>query len=150
MINIKREIVTKELIKELKSLLIKHKKEIPTSGTTLKLNEDVYIYADASDSYRIYICRDNENKVLGYAAFWIMEDYHNTNAIIANMDVIYVNKENRGNLFIGKKLIEYAEEDMKDLELDYILIQSPIITKLNIYLQRLGYEENAIVYKKEV
>lgn len=146
---VEREKITKDLMDEVEGVLKKHKSEIDPWGTELKIDKDIYIYGDVSGNYRGYAARDDNEKLIGYISYWIFPDPHNIEALEADQDIFYVDRDYRTS-WIGIKLLKVSEEDLKSMEVKQILQQSLVSHPIDVIFKRLGYKETSVVFRKEV
>ncbi len=128
-----------DCIDELRPLLFKHWEEIARDkDIPLEIDEKTYYEMDFSGKLKIYTARNDENKLLGYCAFFINYNVHYKSSLQAVQDVIYIDKEHRG---FGRDFIKWCDEQLKELGVQKVFHHVKV-NKLNFgpMLQMLGYE----------
>lgn len=108
-----RETVCAEFFEEITPLLEKHFHEIAHfQDIPLKPNFQRYIDIDRAGCLRTFTARDEFQKLVGYAVFFVQPNIHYQTSLQAVQDVIYLEKSQRG-AGIGKLFIAWCDEELK-------------------------------------
>jgi len=145
-----REIVMTEHIEELMPLLELHRDELATHKHIMKLNPDLQKYKEA-ERIGIFSCLglyDGE-KLIGYSAIIITNNWHYSDLIQAYSDVLYVHPDYRNKVW-GVKLIKATQKMAKDKGAGIIFFHGKPNTVFESIMPRLGYSTQDIVFGKEL
>lgn len=131
-----KELVTAELIAELKPLLIKHYKEISyLDQVPLNPDFDVYRTIEQNGFLRIFTARDVD-QLIGYNMMIVNKHPHYKDSIIAIQDLLFLAPYFRG-CGLGEEFLAYVDDELKMEGVKYIL---RIVTNKNDYSQLLGWQ----------
>lgn len=141
-----KETLTLELIDELTPILELHRQEL-SKYDDMKLNPnwDMYFKVQEFDLLRLFVCRDEDKKICGYAAFLLTPNPHYKDFMYAHQDVFYVTQDRRGSR-VAVKLIK-ATESLFD-EADVIVHHAKFTNRFGEFLEKFGYNKAEIMYHK--
>jgi hypothetical protein len=136
-----KELVTQELVTELRPLLIKHYHEI-SYFQTVPLNPDFELYKtlDKSNLLRLFTARDCE-RIIGYNTFIVTKSPHYQDALQACQDLLFLDPYYRGSGF-GEDFIEYVDSELKTEGVQFIMRH---VTEKNDYSQLLGWQDYKMI-----
>jgi len=129
-----------DLWEEILPLLVQHKAEI-AHYPDIVLDPDIPTYEalDAQGHLRAYTARSG-GKLVGYAVFFVRYNMHYRQSLQALQDVLFVDLAVRHGR-VGLRLIEYAEDRLRDDGVQVILHHVKVNTPATVQLfLRLGYE----------
>lgn len=139
------EPITHELLAEVFPLLGAHHKEI-SHFKEIELNPDFekYVALEKAGLVRAFTIRD-EDKVVGYTAFFMKANLHFTQSLQASQDLLYLKPELRG-AGIGEAFIRFYLEVLRKQGVE--VVWSPVNAKHNFgpLLGRIGFELVDYVY----
>ena len=133
------EIITEELLKEVKPLLEKHWQEIAHyKDIELNPNYEIYLAAQKSGVIRSYSMRDGDGLLIGYAVYFVRPNLHYKQCLTATEDIIFVDPEKRG---YGMFLIKWCDEQLKLLGVQIVTHHIKFDHDWSVHLERMGYEK---------
>ena len=125
-------------IEEIESYLETHGGEVEI----MKVTPDLGVYADAKNLL-IYTMRADD-RLVGYAAFWIYEHPHHAGSTWAGNDLVYVHPDHRGEMAV--KFFEFIDRELSFCNaITYTFKVQHDHPDLMIHL---GYEPTEMVYTK--
>ena len=148
--SLKEEEVTISLINEMLPLLEEHRLEI-SAFTDMRLNPCVeqYVTLYAMGMYKVYVARDNTNKIIAYAGYFVQPNFHYQDYTYATQDVVYVQKTRRGAM-MGSRLLGFADEQLQLFGVDVVTHHVKVKQDFGVLLQRLGYKWIEKIYMKRL
>ena len=112
-------------------------------------NPRLFEYGNACDGGWLltYVVR-HEGKVCGYSNVYITNDMHNGD-LIAQEDAIFILKEHRNGTNIGKTLIKFIIEDLRNRKIKRMLITTMTDLRVAPLMRRMGFKDIAtqMIYK---
>jgi GNAT superfamily N-acetyltransferase len=146
MIKITNEVVTEDILEEVRPLAESHYNEVQLESTGLPFvfPADYYQHLYDTASMDLFTARNEEGKVLGYLALTYHADYKTESGEFASEEGFYVIPEARGQ-GIGEKLISAAEAEAKDCSVNHMFMMFP---KESPLMGKLGYDLAEYVYVK--
>jgi len=127
-----------------------HYEEIAWNKSKIPLRPNLKKYAsmEANGAMVCYTARQDE-KIIGYAVWFITEHPHYQDTKMAMNDIIYIAKEKRGSM-TGIKLLEYSENKLKGLGVQTIGLHIKKVFDWGKVAERIGYECVESTYQKWV
>ena len=142
------EKVTKELLEEVKPLITKHWNEIAHyKDVPLDPDYDLYLKMQEMGLLRSYSARDTDNKLIGYAVYFVKGHAHYKSTLFAQEDIIYVDPERRG---MGLFLLKYADEELKKIGVKVVTHHIKYSHDWSKAAERLGYEKTDMILMKRL
>ena len=134
------EELTADLVIELLPMLKKHWVEIAHyPDIQFNPNWDAYFQLQKNNLLVVMTARD-DNKLIGYIAYFVMPNLHYKDSLQANQDVVFVDPlYRRGTL--GYKLIRQSEILLKDMGVQVVTQHLKFEHDFSPLLKRLGYED---------
>lgn len=147
---IREEVVTTALIDELLPLLEVHREEI-SAFKDMPLNPmtENYVTLYNMYMYKVYVARDEDNAIIGYAGYFVHPNYHYQDYIYATQDVVYVEKSKRG-FMLGTRLLNYADEQLKEFGVAVVTHHVKVKQDFGVLLERIGYKWIEKIYMKRL
>jgi len=136
----------KNIMPEIIPLAKLHAKEVDIFSHALDVDWNEYIQSQADHNYIFFTVRD-KGELVGYAGYFGYFHLHHRNKIHAKLDVIFIEKQNRG---IGTRFIRYCESHLKKTGVNIISMGVPENPKWGMLLDRMGYDKIEVVYAKEL
>lgn len=135
---------------ELKPLLQAHWEQIALNKDKIKLNPawDEYIKLNNAGIIHFYTVRDNK-QLVGYFCVLATKSLHYKDHIFATCDIIYVKQDKRAGM-TGYKLIKFAENDLKNLGVSLLGINTKIHAPFDSLLKRMDYNLTERLYTKYI
>jgi len=91
----------------------------------------------------------NDGELIGYMAFFILPNPHYKSCKMAYEDVYYLKAEYRKGR-VGIKMFQYAEEALKKIGVNRILIHTKVHLDNSRLLEYLGYSWTDKIYAKTI
>ena len=138
------------IIKEGAQLLDKHYKEVSHFlDIPLNPNHEKYLHIEANGNLKVFIARDENENLLGYAVFFLNHNLHYMGSFQAVQDIIFIDPEKRG---FGRTFIKYCDEELKKLGVQVVYHHVKNKKELNFspMLERDGYELIDLIYGKRL
>lgn len=133
---------------DMQELITHHYDEIALHKEAIPLDPDWVRYKALADSKVLFITtvRD-DNKLIGYAWFFITNHIHYKSTTVAANDVLYLHPDYRKGM-TGIKLIKFSESELTKLGVTKAVWHIKFHKDFRNILYRMGYEdEDAIVGK---
>lgn len=142
------EILTKQLLEEARPLLQNHWSEI-SYYKDIELNPDYELYIKMQEfkSIRCYIARCEDNKMIGYAVFFIKNHPHYKQSLMAIQDIIFFDPQYRGR---GMLFIMWCDEQLKNIGVQVVSHHVKFSYDWSKSLERIGYEKQDIILTKRL
>ena len=143
------EVLTDELIEELKPLIESHDNEL-SHYKDIKLKPDFEAYKTAYKIglIRFYTARKLVgDKLLGYNLFWLRANAHYSDSLQAVQDVVYIDKSERG---FGNNFIKWCDSELKKIGVEVVYQHMKAAHSFGPMLERMGYELVDLVYAKRL
>jgi len=136
--------------KEVDELFYKHWEEIAVNKDKIKLNPDWSFYESIYEAGNlgIYTARKDTNLV-GYFIVIARPHPHYKDHIFAANDIIYIDPDYRKGL-VGYKLIKFVENDLKNMGVSVLTINTKVHKPFDAVLERLGFENVERLYSKYI
>ena len=111
---IQEEIITWDLIEEIKPLLQEHYEEICEYKDIMKLNPDYNKYLELQKLGMLHtVTVRDEGKLIGYAITFTIKNLHYQDCLMGLNDILFISKPYRnGSLAI--RLLKYVEDALKN------------------------------------
>lgn len=140
-----------DVIEEMIPLLELHWEEIAHHKDKIKLNPDYALYQAMQDAGILHMvtARDDKRKLIGYFVSIVSPNLHYMDHIFATNDILYIDKEYRGKM-VGIKLFKFAEEELKKLGVDVIVLHSKVHADFKVLVERIGYTHVENQYSKYI
>ena len=128
---------------EIYPLLKQHWAEI-AHHKDIALDPDVEFYhkADALGMVRVFTAREDE-ALIGYAVFFVKPNVHYKQVLVAQQDILFVQKDKRG---FGAKFIAWCDEQLKAEGVQMSMHHVKEAHNFSPLLRRLGYELVDLIY----
>jgi GNAT superfamily N-acetyltransferase len=151
MFEVKYNVPAEEFLKDAAELLYEHWEELALNKEKIKLNTDKVKYKHLQDMEILHnIVVYKEGKVIGYSVLLVSPHLHYVDHKYANVDVIYVSKEERKSS-VGAKLLIATERLAKDLGCSVVVHHAkPYVPMIIKPLEKLGYSLYEFMYGKYV
>lgn len=94
----------------------------------------------------IYTARKN-GKLVGYFVVVAERNIHYKDHIFAANDLIYLDPDHRKG-FLGLKLIKYVEQDLKNMGVSVLTINTKVHRPFDVVMKRLGFSLTERTYSK--
>ncbi len=135
---------------EIQPLLEMHWEQIALNKDKIKLNPDWdnYITLNENGLLVAYIARD-EGKLIGYFIVVVSPSMHYKDHKFAVCDIIFVNPKYRKGM-TGYKLIKYAEDNLKEMGVSCIHINTKIHAPFDKLLEKMQYNCIERLYSKYI
>jgi len=127
-----------------------HYEEIASDKEIVKLNPWYFGFEELErvGAMKIITAKDN-SKLIGYAFFIVQRSLHYYDFIVAMADLYYVTPEYRKS-GVGTELLNKSEEILKELGVHQIYMRTKVYANFGPLLEKIGYEEVEIAYKKNI
>lgn len=140
-----------KIIQENQHLIEEHWEEVATktSGRTLKVDWDSFFLFEKLNKLITIVAREDD-EVIGYAVFIVMNQLHAVDSMAAHNDALFIKKSHRKGK-AGFKLIQESEKILGTLFPNILLLWhvKPALD-FSPLLKRLGYSEIDVIYGKNV
>jgi GNAT superfamily N-acetyltransferase len=139
-----------DAIEEMKPLFEIHRQEI-TFYKDILLNPDYEAYAkiEKAGLTRVYTARDDSNKLIGYAVFFVKGNLHYKQSLVATEDIIYVAQEYRRGT-IGTRLIKFCDDELRKLGVQVVSHHVKFDHDWSKILLRMGYDRQEMNLTKRL
>jgi len=139
-----------ECLEEIKPLIEMHWEEIAVYKDKIKLNPDFdkYLLLDSIGLLHVLTARDDD-KLIGYFISFIQPNMHYKESVFATNDILYIDPLYRKGS-VGYKLFKKAEESLKEIGVDVIIVHSKVNNDFKPLMDKLGYERIEYNYSKHV
>ena len=150
MITYELEKLTDELIEEITPILEDHRVELQSyKDMALNPNWEKYRQIEAAGDFRFLIARDEDNTIVGYAAFVMFYNMHYNDYKMAIEDVFYVVQDKRGSR-IAINLVKKSEAILKELGVHVITHHAKFTNTFAEFLEKLGYHKTETMLAKRI
>lgn len=138
----------KDCLDEMKPLLEDHWKEIALNKEKVKLNPDYdkYLEADEKGLLHVLTARDND-KLIGYFISFVQMHIHYKDHLFAVNDILFIDKNYRKGS-TGYKMFKKAEESLKEIGVDVLVIHSKVNNDFKPIMDKLNFERVEYIYSK--
>lgn len=137
---------------ELEALTRAHYDEIAIhKDIELKPRWDVYYKAEEMGKTRYYTVRDETDKLLGYALFFVDKHIHYADCTVANQDVVFLDQSIRGKK-AGALFIAWCDEQLKNVGVQLVMHHVKAKPELDFspLLEKMGYSIADKIYTKRL
>ena len=142
-----REILSAQLILELKPLFDEHFEESEHfKDIELSPNFESYLQLEASGMLRVFTVRV-DGELICYSVLFVMPSYHYKNSIQATHDILFVKKEHRG---LGRSFIQFCDDELRNEGVQVVYQSVKLKANYGPLLQRIGYEPVDLVYYRRL
>ena len=147
------EFATERLVfvkKEMQSLLELHWELIALNKESIKLNPNwaEYVRLDEAGILKLYTARQ-DGKLVGYFAVTVNTSLHYQEHKFATNDVIFIHPDYR-NGSAGYKLIKYAEDQLIQMGVSLMIMNTKIHQPFDKLLERMGFKQIERIYSKYI
>lgn len=133
----------KNAFKDAQELTADHHSEVTIfDNLPLEVDAAKYQYAEDHGFLRIFTIREEE-KLIGYASFFLYTHSHHLNSVHATQDTIYITPSRRG---VGLEFSQYCDEQLKFYGVSHVHRSLPIDSSFGEKLENHGYEAKETVY----
>lgn len=128
-----------DVFKEMAPLLRRHYGEIAHyKDIPLDPDFDTYFKMEDAGILRVYTARDEVNRLVGYAVYFIKTNLHYRSSLQAIQDVLFISADVRG--MFGAKFIIWTENQLKKENVQVVFQHIKITTSKTVDLfKRMGY-----------
>jgi len=129
-----------DILEEMKPMLVKHWEELANYKDIRPLDVDWDNYIDLNRLLyiRVFTVRDN-NKLIGYASFYISNNLHYKSWRHAANDVYYLDQAYRKN-GLGIKMFEEVETWLKDMGVKSVVVMDKVDHSHQKFFNNMGYK----------
>ncbi len=133
---------------EIIPMLKEHWEEVAVNKDIIKLSPDFDIYRklEGANKLGLFTAR-SKGKLIGYFVVIADSNPHYKDHLFAVNDVIYLAPEYRGSM-VGSELINYAENKLRGIGVDVLVINTKTHIPFDSVLVRLGFNHIENVYSK--
>ena len=125
---------------DLLELVVEHNREVNFwPETPLDIDWERYIASDLHNMYRLITCRVG-GRLVGWIGYWVSTHTRHRNMNMAREDWYYLQPEYRGRGW-GREMFKFAEEYLKTIGVDRIVISTKLSHDHSRILEGLGYQE---------
>lgn len=147
------EFATERLVfvkKEMQSLLELHWELIALNKESIKLNPNwaEYVRLDEAGILKLYTARQ-DGDLVGYFAVTVNTSLHYQDHKFATNDVIFIHPDYR-NGSAGYKLIKYAEDQLFQMGVSLMIMNTKIHQPFDKLLERMGFKQIERIYSKYI
>lgn len=137
-----------ESLEEAKPLLQKHWEEI-AHYKDIPLNPDyeLYFQLEKIGVLKVFICRNDQYKILGYAVYVVRPNMHYKHSLMAMQDIIYLDPNGRGT---GLFFLKWCDEQLKDMGCQVVFQHIKAAHNFGPALERIGYGLQDLIYSKRL
>lgn len=144
------EKLTPSLIEEILPILEVHREELSKyKDMILKPDWDMYYTLQNKEALEVYIVRDEDSNIKGYAVYFLSTNAHYSDFLYAHQDVFYVSQDRRGSR-IAYNLIKYSEQKLKEKGVSVIVHHTKTTNRFGEMLGKLGYGVAEVMYHKRI
>lgn len=145
-----REFMSDELVDEIFPLLEQHWREIAHfQDIPLKPDWESYGKLESAGLLRVFTARDTEQKLIGYAAFFVRPAMHYMSSLQAMQDVIYVDPARRAG-GLGARLIIWCDEQLKAEGVQAVYHHVKAAHNFGPLLENMGYQLVDLIYTRRL
>lgn len=139
----------KDVVKELKPMLVKHWEELANNKEVRPLDVDYnkYIELNEHGCFRLFTVRNDEDKLVGYASFFINFNLHYQTWLFASVDVYYIDPDYR-NAGVGSQFITEMESWLKSMKVRSVTMMDKLHKSHESFFVKLGYKPVEQLYEK--
>lgn len=139
------------LLDEMRPLLERHWREVALCDAfgPVDIDLDAYRRAEDADMLRIYTARDQDGKLVGYAAYFVMPNFHYQSKLVAEADVFFLLPEERRGL-AGLRLLRFADAELRKGGVNIIAQKVKTAHDCGSLFKRMGYVHAENVWMKVV
>ena len=139
-----------EMLAEAQTLFDEHYEEIARNKHVMVLKPDEETYRKSEEMGTIFILSARQgDKLIGYSVNFVTNHLHYADLKLAQNDLLFISKENRGGR-VGLKLIKETEKHATLLGCKLMLWHAKESTTLAHMLPRLKYGVQDIIFSKEL
>ncbi len=143
-----RENTSAELFAEMWPLIEQHYQEIARfQDIDLDPNFEIYSQVDQVGKLRLFTVRNEFNRLVGYACFFVAPHLHFKNSLQATHDLLFIERSSRGE---GMKFIKYCDEQLKLEGVEVVSYGVSQKFDWSPILERMGYEQIDTVYARQL
>ncbi len=143
-----REEKFKDIITELRPLLIKHYEEIAHyQDIPLVADDEKYVKLTDMGVYRLFTARTEVGELTGYQGFMISHNIHYSSSLQAVEDVLFVFGPRRG---FGAAFIRYGDDELKKSGVQVVYRHVKVKHNHGKILTRDGYEQIDLIFGKRL
>ena len=125
------------------ALLQQHHREVTIfEGLPLEIDVDKYLTSEEFGALKVFTIR-NEQKLIGYASFFLYKHSHHLNTLHATQDTVYITPQERG---IGLEFSLYCDEQLRLAGATHIHRGMPIGGHFGKKLEDAGYQAKETIY----
>lgn len=136
--------------KDMQPLFEKHWHEIAYyRDIPLEPDYELYMKMEELGTLRVFVARDDDQKIIGYAVFFIKHNLHYKSSLQALQDIIFIDPDRRG--MFGGRFILWCERELKNEGVHIVFQHIKVSTPKTIQLfERLGYEKIDMILGKRL
>lgn len=145
-----RETATPEFCEELKPLLSKHYLEIAHyQDIPLDPAFDQYCALEKAGALRVFTCRDETSRLIGYCIFFVKHNLHYQGSLQAVQDILFIDPEFR-NAGFGARFIDFCDSQLRS---EGVQVSYHHVKKAHNFgplLEKLGYLEVDLIFGRRL
>lgn len=141
-----------DVIEEIKELLYAHWQEVELYQEELKLDPIYERYKTIEDVGMLFIYTAREKvdgRLVGYYISFVDLASHYRTTLVSTNDLVYIHPKYRKGL-VGYTLIKNAEQELKKMGVDVVVLGTKANSNLPPLMERLGYKQHDIIYSKVI
>ena len=135
-----------QTVRDNEALTRQHWNEIVKDGRKLEIDWDLFEALQNSGSLRVYVAQEDD-EVLGYAAFVLQRHLHSKSCLVANNDAVFLRKDRRA-YGAGLQFLAYCDEQLRQEGVSMIFWHIKPARDFSGTLEQLGYELHETIYAK--
>lgn len=106
----------------------------------LKPDYEAYLELERDGHLRVFIVRDDDDKMIGYSVTFIQNHIHYSDCVYALNDILFVHPDHRGGT-VGYRLIKESIKDVKEnTDATMLCIHMKVKYPFRNLLQKFGFE----------
>ena len=151
------ELLTPEMMAEMRPLLELHKDEIAHyPDIELEPDDDFYLKAQAAGMVRLFTARERDGlgrnsrgTLVGYSVFFMKQNPHYKSSLQANNDILYLDAKYRGRM-LGYRFIRWCDERLAEAGVQVVYHHVKKKHNFGPMLERQGYELIDLIYGRRL
>ena len=136
-----------DCIEELKAIYPDHYEELAVEKSVpLEPDYQTYLHLEKLGKISLITCR-KDSELIGYVMFFLNTHMHYKSCVVAHEDIYYLKKPYRKGR-IGIKLFQYAEQAMREKNVNRIVYGTKVYLDNSKLFEYLGYRFYEKLYTK--
>lgn len=138
----------KDVLDEAIPLLEKHWMEVAHfKDIPLEPNYERYHALENLNLAKLYTARTEDGKLVGYAVFFVMPHIHYQSMQLAQCDIVFIEKKNRG---YGSAFFQFCDDCLQKDGVNVVAHHVKSKHNFSFMLERSGYELMDLIYVKRL